>query len=174
MNHMMNHLTDAQLVQALRNEKAGAIEETYRRYGDDILAYTERHAKPVAEDIQQQVFLHLTMHGSEVTTSVRGWLFTAARTTIAQWKRARKNFPEPIPAHQTETNSAFEIIDRCDDIDHLLDRLTPARSAALRAIYLDGLTYEEAAIKLGITEKALDDRLLWAKRQLRQLREKVA
>ena len=88
------------------------------------------------------------MHGSEVTTSVRGWLFTAARTTIAQWKRARKNFPEPIPAHQTETNSAFEIIDRCDDIDHLLDRLTPARSAALRAIYLDGLTYEEAAIKL--------------------------
>ena len=55
----MNHSTNAQLVQALRNEEPGAIEEAYRRYGDDILAYAQRKAPSVAEDIHQQVFFAL-------------------------------------------------------------------------------------------------------------------
>ena len=75
----MNHSTDAQLVQALRNEEPGAIEEAYRRYGDDILAYAQRKAPSVAEDIHQQVFLRLAMRATSVTTNLRSWLYSIAR-----------------------------------------------------------------------------------------------
>ena len=66
------------------------------------------------------------------------------------------------------------MIDRCDDVNYLLDRLTPEERNALKAVYLDNLTYDEAAKKLGITKKALDMQLFRAKKQLHRLREKVA
>ena len=56
----------------------------------------------------------------------------------------------------------------------LSDRLTPEERNALKAVYLDNLTYDEAAKKLGITKKALDMQLFRAKKQLHRLREKVA
>ena len=73
----------------VRNEVTGAIEEAYRRYGDEVLAYANRYAKPVAYDIEQYVFLHLTMHGDEVRGNIRSWLLAVAKDAVATWKRAR-------------------------------------------------------------------------------------
>ena len=150
------------LTSNVRNGVVGAIEEAFERYGDGIFAYCHAHAKPAAEDIHQQVFLHLTLHGDEVTGDIRSWLFSVAKDAIAEWKRVRAELPTRKPGRR----NVFSIIDTCDDVEQLLGRLTPAGSAATRAIYLEGLTYEEAAKKLGVTEATLQRRLVSAKRRL--------
>ena len=72
----------------VRNEVTGALEEAYRRYGDEVLAYAKRHAKPVAYDVEQQVWLHLTMHGPEVTGNIRSWLLAVAKDAVATWRKS--------------------------------------------------------------------------------------
>ena len=155
----MNSITDVQLVQALRDKKSGAIEEAYRRYGNDVLRYAQRQAPTIAEDVQQQVFLHLTMHAPILpvndSPNIRPWLLDVAKTTISNWKRARKNHQVSLPEDQADTYNVFETIDKCDNVENLLGKLSPKEGAALRAIYLEGLTYDEAARKLGVTRKAM-------------------
>ena len=112
-----------------------------------------------------------SLAAAPVQARLRMWLFAIARNAVIDAARHRGRRP-PLGAHpeQPDHGDPCDGYARFDDADLVrtgLATLSPAHRATVVAIYLDGLTYEQAAARLGIPAGTVKSRVFTALRSLR-------
>src|SRR5262249_49158708 len=125
-----------------------------------------------AEDACQATFLVLAQKakGNRWQPSVANWLFTTARKVahnarVAARRRARREAQAAVP-------EAVQPVDRMTGAELLaardeeLDRLPPRYREPLVLCYLEGLTRDEAAARLGVPAATLKTRLERGRKRL--------
>ncbi len=157
--------------------------ELLRRFTDDgdqaaFAAIVHRHAAMVlgvcrrtlantadAEDACQATFLVLAKKAETLRwqLSVGNWLYATARRVarnarVAAERRIRREgraaVPEAVSPLDQISGREFLLL-----LDEELDRLAPCYREALVLCYLEGLTRDEAAARLGVSRAALKSRL---------------
>jgi RNA polymerase sigma-70 factor (ECF subfamily) len=136
------------------------LERIYEEYVDQIyrFLYTRVGNREDAEDLTSQVFLKgfRRLDVERDGRSIASWLFTVARTVLADhWRQAYRYGP-PAELHENLPGRS-EVPDPWDDtakvqrVDEVLARL-PARSrSVLELRFLRGYSLEETARALGIS-----------------------
>jgi RNA polymerase sigma factor (sigma-70 family) len=124
------------------------------------------------EDACQAVFLLLAQkaRGGRWQASVAGWLYAAARKVarnarVAADRRVRRESRAAVPEAvvPTDAMSGRELVSA---LDEELDRLPPRYRDPLVLCYLEGLTRDEAAARLGVPEETLKSQLKRGRQRL--------
>jgi len=155
-----------------------AFAELVRRNGPLVLRVcrTVLRDPAAADDAFQTTFLQLTRHAAQLTavSSAAGWLHTAAvraagaiRRTEGR-RRRHEHQARPVPGAQSPADVTW--LEVREAIDAELARLPERYRLPLLLCYVEGLTYSDAAVRLGETPGALRGRLergrQWLQRRL--------
>ncbi|MEJ3655145.1 RNA polymerase sigma factor [Actinomycetes bacterium KLBMP 9759] len=165
------------------------LAEAYRCHSRELTGFCRRALTDpwLAEEITQEVFVKAWRHcanfdgreqacggspGSAVHARLRTWLFAIARNAVIDAARRRGRRPSlASDADQPDRQAApFDEYARFDDADFVracLGTLSPAHRATLIAVFIDGLSYEQAAARLGIPIGTVKSRVFKALRALR-------
>jgi RNA polymerase sigma factor (sigma-70 family) len=161
-------LTDRELLRRFaRGNDQAAFAALAARHTGMVLGVCRRALPTVqdAEDACQTTFLLLAKkaRGVRWQASVANWLFTTARKVahnarVAAQRRARREAGAAVP-------EAVEPVDRMTGrellaaLDEELERLPPCYREPLVLCYLEGLTRDQAAARLGVPLATLHTRI---------------
>jgi RNA polymerase sigma factor (sigma-70 family) len=151
-----------------------AFAALFRRHSGMVLGVCRRALSNVqdAEDACQATFLLLARRANSGRwqTSVANWLYTAARRVagnarVAAERRARREKKAAVPEviQPVDRMTGRELL---DVLDVELDRLPPGYREPLVLCYLEGLTRDEAAARLGMPPLTLKTRLERGRKRL--------
>ncbi|HEY1377617.1 MAG TPA: sigma-70 family RNA polymerase sigma factor [Gemmataceae bacterium] len=164
------------LARFARRRDEAAFAALVRRHGPMVLGVCRRVLADAhdAEDAFQAAFLILCRRAARLRPreSLAGWLYcvayrTAQKARVAAARRARHEGraparPAPDPLAELTVREAHDLLDR------ELARLPDKFRAPLVACYLEGLTRDEAARRLGWPPGVLKSRLEQARDRLRR------
>src|SRR6266542_4374098 len=168
--------TDTELLRRFlvaRDETAFA--RLISRHGPLVLGVCRRVLRDghAAEDAFQATFLLLARRAAELSGagSLAGWLYTVARRTASQARRAderrrRREARAARPVNATADDLAWREVRELLDVE--LARLPEDHRTPLILCYLNGLSQAEAARQLGCSAAALRGRLERGRRTLRR------
>ncbi len=172
-------MTDGQLLDrflARRDEGAeAAFEELMTRHGPMVLRVCRGVLRNPhdAEDAFQAAFLVLAHQAGSIRrrNSLASWLFGVAQRVAAHAKlrAARVHAGERMAA--TRRGESYEPADDEDQLETLQDeiaRLPDHLRAPIALCYLEGLDYQGAAVRLGLSEAVVRGRLARARERLRR------
>lgn len=171
--------SDSGLLRCVANRDDDAFDVLYERHVRTVYrsALARVHSEPDAEEITQEVFVTLWRRAASVqlADSLLPWLLATARYVALNRMRSDASRAAHMSEADLETHPDAE-----PGPDERLERnrLTAAIAAAVgalsesdRAIYRlcieDGLSYDEAASRLGLTHSALRNRLGRVRKALR-------
>ncbi|MGH2729606.1 MAG: RNA polymerase sigma factor [Actinomycetota bacterium] len=134
-------------------------------HGGELLAHAQRLVGHDAEDVLQEAFLRALRsyprldHGKHL----RAWLYRIVTTTAFDHRTtgAKEIVVDPVPdrAHHPDGDDGFH---------ELVDSLPPTARTALVMRYVDDLSYDVMARRLGCTPTAARQRVSTAVRTLRE------
>jgi RNA polymerase sigma factor (sigma-70 family) len=179
----MEKTTDADLVQPVRDGDVRAFAELFERHGRRVLAHCFRRTADhtLAEDCLSMVFLEAWRHRRGVRLaghSLLPWLLAVANNVLRNQRRSLRRYRAAlgrVPAQPAEPDFAEDVAGRLDDqrrmrtLVDLVGRLGQADRDVLELCVWDGLTYEEAAVAMGVAVGTVRSRLSRARERLRQL-----
>jgi RNA polymerase sigma-70 factor (ECF subfamily) len=159
-----------------RDEAAeAAFEELVIRHGPMVLRVCRSllHDAHDAEDAFQAVFLVFASRAGSIrrSGSVASWLFGVARRVVtrAQRSAARRRTLNLVAAERTPESHVPADDDQDWEVLHEeIHRLPERLREPVALCYLQGLTYAEAASRLGLSAVAIQGRLARARGRLRQ------
>jgi RNA polymerase sigma-70 factor, ECF subfamily len=171
-----------ELIEALGADDAARFERAfhvvYSAHRGVVFGFLLRLAgdTDTASDLFQNVWIKLARHRQRLRpdTDLRAWLCTVARREYLSYRRAQLldlsrvlalgREPAPDPTEQDP---------RLIEVNAALRRLSDADREVLLATSVDGLSLQTAASVLGLTEPALRQRLVRARRRLEAAVERV-
>jgi len=165
---------DSDLLTAFLAGDPAAFEALVRRHGPMVLrtCRTATRCEADADDAFQATFVLLHRKAASVRDrrSVAGWLFRVARRAAANARRAadrraRREAMVRRPEVQPGPDPSWR--DACAALHAELDRLPEAYRLPLVLCYLEGLSRDEAAQRLGWSPDAVRGRLDRGRRCLR-------
>ncbi len=158
--------TDAELLQRYANNRdEAAFAELVRRHGPMVLGTAARvlGSDPAAEDAFQVAFVALARRAGAIRgSSVAGWLH---RTVMRAAVRLRSRIaPLPHTIERECGDQADPFAQACwQEVRQALDREIDALPTRLRAplvlCYLEALSRDQAAVRLGVSLRTLERRL---------------
>jgi RNA polymerase sigma factor (sigma-70 family) len=159
----------------VRRRDDAAFEVLVQRYGSLVLGVCRRILGdgPDAEDAFQAVFMVLVDRAASLTRPelLGNWLYGVACRVAskARAKRSRRNRREPPPPPPPPTEPSLEAAWRelWGVLDEELQRLPEEYRAPLTLCYLDGLSNQEAARRLGWPSGSISYRLARGRELLR-------
>ncbi len=167
---------DRELLERFASGEEAAFAALFRRHGGMVLGVCRRALRNLqdAEDACQATFLLLSRKAASGRwqPSVANWLYLTARRVarnarVVARRRARHEGRAAVP-------EAFQPVDRMTGrellelLDAELDRLPPTYREPLVLCYLEGLTRDEAAARLGLLSTTLKSRLERGRKRLGQ------
>jgi RNA polymerase sigma factor (sigma-70 family) len=167
--------TDRELLHRFARENdQGAFETLVNRHTAMVLGVCRRALPTVqdAEDACQATFLVLANRAKDGRwqESVANWLYTTARKVahnarVAAERRAKREARAAVPeaAEPVDRMTGRELLAALDDA---LDGLPPHYREPLVLCYLEGLTRDEAAARLGVPLATLHTRIDRARKRL--------
>jgi RNA polymerase sigma factor (sigma-70 family) len=125
-----------------------------------------------AEDAAQQTFLsaYAALLGGTVPREPASWLATIARNECRTRIEQRMRRPLPVADAYAETPDPADEAARAADVESLRHALAELPRQQRRAFVLrefSGLSYDELAVALGVSEPAIESLLFRARRRLR-------
>ncbi len=162
-----DELPDAALMTQLRDRNSGALEALYDRYSRPVYSLVLRISQQAtaAEEIVQDVFLHLWRHADRYDASrgpLEPWLFTMARNRALDFLRLKSEKQrrleeayeaDPPPARRRHPRRPPELrIDqerRAVRVRAVMAELPEMQRRAIEMAFFDGLTHSEIAAALG-------------------------
>ncbi|WP_329213138.1 sigma-70 family RNA polymerase sigma factor [Streptomyces sp. NBC_01485] len=154
----------------------------YNEHYDVLISFALRyvHSREQAEDVVQETLLrawrvvHKIHPGS---ASVRSYLFTIAHNVITDNWRATRRRPWLV-----SNDAAIAAVPSSDDVESALEgqlvaaaleRLSPEHRMVIQALYYDGLTVAETAVRMTVPEGTVKSRAYYAVRNLRAAFEEL-
>ena len=163
---------DRRLVTLVREGYENAFEEIVRRYGKALTRYAAVIVGGRAEDVTQDAFskalLALRRDGAEI--ELRPWLFRIVRNTALNDLRDSPPSAEALAEAIASGASPAEELERREELADLMRRLQSlpeAQRAAIVMRELEGLSHEEIASALGLTDGGARQAIYRARRSLR-------
>jgi RNA polymerase sigma factor (sigma-70 family) len=175
-------LTDGSLLDRFRNGPAEEAEAAFavlvERHGPMVLHVCRRILgdRHDAEDASQAVFLVLARQARSIrrTDSVASWLYGVAARVAARARldAARRRLRERRGAEVSMAMKDVEFGDRdgaetWPELYQELGRLPERFRLPILLCHLEGLTYEQAALRLGCPVRTVQSRLARARKRLR-------
>ncbi len=173
--------TDRELIERFVLDRSeGAFADLLARHAPMVLAVCRRHLRDphAADDAFQAAFLVLARKAGKVRghESIGGWLFEVATRVAkkAAVQDARRNTREGVPADSAPEPAAAAPPPPSDltalqhALDEELQRLPEKLRTPLVLCHLEGLSQDEIARHLGVTDGQLRGRLYRAKEKLRE------
>jgi RNA polymerase sigma factor (sigma-70 family) len=163
---------DRRLVTLVREGYENAFEEIVRRYGKPLTGYAAGIVGGRAEDVTQDAFskalLALRRDGAEI--ELRPWLFRIVRNTALNNLRDRPPSAEALAGAIASGGNPAEELERREELADLMRRLQSlpeAQRAAIVMRELEGLSHEEIASALGLSDGGARQAIYRARRALR-------
>ncbi|WP_108501053.1 sigma-70 family RNA polymerase sigma factor [Paracoccus indicus] len=138
--------------------------------------------RPEAEETLQEVYIRVWQSASRYASnglSPMTWLITIARNRSIDKLRARKSRPSTapedaaaaLPCDAPSPESATIMAQERRMLDECLARLADAQAGAVRAVYLEGVTYADLAQREGMPINTVRS---WLRRSLLRLKDCVS
>ncbi|MDX6601019.1 MAG: hypothetical protein QOF13_221 [Solirubrobacterales bacterium] len=163
---------DRRLVTLVREGYENAFEEIVRRYGKALTRYAAAIVGGRAEDVTQDAFskalLALRRDGAEI--ELRPWLFRIVRNTALNDLRDLPPSAEALAEVIASGGNPAEELERREELTELMQRLQSlpeAQRAAIVMRELEGLSHEEIASALGLSDGGARQAIYRARRALR-------
>jgi RNA polymerase sigma factor (sigma-70 family) len=163
---------DRRLVTLVREGYENAFEEIVRRYGKLLTRYAAAIVGGRAEDVTQDAFskalLALRRDGAEI--ELRPWLFRIVRNTALNDLRDNPPSAEALAEAIAGGANPAEQLERREELADLMRRLQSlpeAQRAAIVMRELEGLSHEEIAAALGLSDGGARQAIYRARRSLR-------
>jgi RNA polymerase sigma factor (sigma-70 family) len=172
-------MTDAQLLNRFVSERDAAAEAAFEelmiRHGPMVFRVCRSVLRDThdAEDAFQATFLVLAHRARSIRrhTSLASWLYGVAHRVASRAKSndARRRARDVRVA--VRTTESYSPAEDCHDratLHEEVSRLPERLRAAVALCYLEGLTYEAAALQLQVSEATVRGRLAQARERLRR------
>jgi RNA polymerase sigma factor (sigma-70 family) len=163
---------DRRLVTLVHEGYENAFEEIVRRYGKPLTRYAAAIVGGRAEDVTQDAFskalLALRRDGAEI--ELRPWLFRIVRNTALNDLRDSPPSAAALAEVIASGGSPAEELERREELADLMRRLQSlpeAQRAAIVMRELEGLSHEEIANALGLSDGGARQAIYRARRSLR-------
>lgn len=157
---------------------AKALERLMEIYGDKLTLYINGYIKNLhdSEDLLIEVFAYLISKRPNIKSSFESYIYKAARNHALMFLRKAKRH---IILTEEEMNFCIEntfedevcIAERNKRIYDCMEYLPSAQKEALYLVYIEGMSYKEAAAVLRKSAKQIDKLLQLGKKKLRPLLE---
>ena len=113
-----------------------------------------------SEDLVQETLMsiHTRRHTYDRSQLLTPWVYAIARYRLVDYLRRTKSLRRDVPIEEAETlvtNDASAVTDSSIDLNTLLAQLSPKARQAIQFVKLDGLTVNEAAIRLNMSPSAI-------------------
>lgn len=172
------------------NQRNRIFRVLYKRYFNKMRARVMRilyNDRDAADDIAQEAFMRAYAHMDKIykKDEFLKWIYTVSRNLSYNYKRDKKHDANnsldsrpfghensallmdkiadansPAPDETAEKNEIFNMLKEA------LDRLSPNYRVAVELCGIDGLTYDEAAMRLNTSVSVVAHNLMRAKREL--------
>jgi RNA polymerase sigma factor (sigma-70 family) len=161
------------------------IEGLVTSHGDQLRRFLLARVRNIADvpDIAQEVYLRmLRVPNAESVRSPEAYLFTVARHVVQQYTLKSAALPpaelEKILNTQTPTahaDPALELVavQSLDRLQETLDKLSPKARAVFMLSRRDGLSFDEIAVRLGVSKPMVKKYLMKALMRFRQRLEEA-
>jgi RNA polymerase sigma-70 factor, ECF subfamily len=172
---------DADLVAAVTRSDEAALSELYRRYGSLVTGLARRILgdSQLAEDITQEVFVHLWRHADRfdiergklrtlLLTQTHGKCVDLIRSRNARAEREAKSF-DGVTIDSAELDAELIALNETEQIRAAVQQLPHEERVALETAYFGGNTYRQVAVVLGLPEGTVKARIRSALRRLHQM-----
>ncbi len=161
---------------------AGGDEDAFRvlfnAYRNLVYTYALRilQSKDAAEDVVQDVFLKLWLkkHDLPEISVVDAYLPIVTRNHILKILRRKGIETQTLGAagqhpndYHNETQDLIEYNDTKRILEHAIDKLPPRQQMVYRLCHREGLSYDEAALRLGISSLTVKTHMQQALRSIR-------
>jgi RNA polymerase sigma-70 factor (family 1) len=162
----VSQLTDAALMDGIRNDDRKAFRELYERYQDKmyLLAFRKVHSKEVAEEIVQEVFVDFWEKRHRLAIiEVRNYLFRSIKNGVLDYIRAqivRQNYAkevaiQPEPASY-DTDEKLALLELTTAIQEGMGNLSDKTREIFRYNRLEALSPDEIANILNIPKRTVE------------------
>lgn len=178
MPDMDDSSTDGELLAAVADGSAAALEVLYRRHASWLVVRLGRRcADPtVVDEVLQDTFVSVWKGAGRYTGQgeVAAWVWAIAIRRLVDAFRRRPPVSYPLDEFTSELNTLESAEDRVllgiehGDLAGALERLSPELRTVVQATVLDGLTTREAARLLGLPAGTVKTRMMRARRALRK------
>ncbi len=174
--------SEVELIAALGADDSGTFERAfqtaYAAHRGVVFGFLLRLAgdTDTASDLFQNVWLKLSRHRQRLRpdTELRAWLCTVARHEYVSYRRAQLlDLSRALALGREPAPEPAERDPRLADVNAALQRLPDADREVLLSTSVDGLSLRQTANVLGISEPALRQRLVRARRRLEAALEKM-
>lgn len=172
MNYLQ--LTDEQLLAKLATDDREAFRVIYNRYAKRIYTFARRKvASDIAEEIVQEIFVHLWQRRNTAIGNLSAYLFTAVRYGILNHFRdelIREKFILQNNRENTPTSEQYEhfLEEIQQSIEKALQNLPEKTQVVFRMSRFEGFSNKEIAEQLNFSEKAVEYHITQALKHLRQ------
>jgi len=174
---------DQELIQQLQQGNLEAFDQAYKKYAPTMLtiAYTFMRDKDDAADVVQDCFATL-LNKPQLWKSIRDirwYLMRMVQNQCLGVIRKRDLQQQKDEVFQYYNKSASEDISLPDPYNNVnpqekenkvvswLGSLSPQRKRAMELVYQQELSYQEAALKMGISKQSVKTHLRYAKQILK-------
>jgi len=177
---------DPKLIEAVRHVQQGRVKYfkyIFHKYYNSLVYFFKKDASEHAEDLTQETFIRVYkgIHEFQWRSSFDTWIFRIAinvKMTYLETRKRRKEkalvLPlEEAPVELLDDNSTpiEEVLQKevLEKLHEAVDSLPPRMRQCIKLRYSDGLSYQEIATLLQITEETVHAHLEQGKRKLSEL-----
>lgn len=173
----VSQLTDAALLDGVRNDDRKAFRELYDRYQDKmyLLAFRKVHSKEIAEEIVQEVFVDLWEKRNRLNIQeLRNYLFRSVKNGVLDYVRAqivRQNYAKEFaPKSEPSSNDADDTLalrELTTAIHAGMDNLPDKTREIFKYNRLESLSPDEIANILNIPKRTVEYHITLGLRTMR-------
>ncbi len=177
MKNKFKTYTDETLLTLFSGQKMHAFEEIYRRYWKRLysMCYKRVQSREISEEFVQDIFTSLWMSRSTGSIeNLSAYLFTAVKYRVInhfEKEMSRKAYAVAKLHEKILENNSTEETVLLDDLKWALEREIGKLPAKRQMIYKlhrqENLTMKQVALKLGISEKTVENQFGKAVKKLK-------
>jgi RNA polymerase sigma-70 factor (family 1) len=170
--------SDGELLEFVAQENQHAFDELYSRYWKKVLTVAVHKLQdvPEAEGVVQDIFLSLWRRKSQlvITNSINNYLMASVKYRVIRVldKRRQQRLFEEQSIHSIDIlDDSTQNYLNFSELSRKLEALVGNLPETCRLVYKlnkeEGMSYRDIALKMGLSEKAVDGHLVRAKKSLR-------